>query len=134
MVKLLYTDPVISVRTNNVSSELFSSLRQTTQLTGIFREGQEHRVYADDLLIYLFDSSHSLPSALNILETFGKLSAYKINLSKSAQFPVNEAERSSSFNTLTFKVTSKFTYLGINVPDKFSKLFLRELSSPHDRS
>ena len=46
--------------------------RQTTELTGIFREGQEHRVslYVDDLLIYLSDSSHSLPSALNILETF----------------------------------------------------------------
>lgn len=61
------------------------SLHQTTQLNRIFREGQEHRVslYADDFLIYLSDSSHSLPSALNILEAFGKLSGYKINLSKS---------------------------------------------------
>ena len=58
----------------------------------IFREGQEHRVslYADNLLIYLSDSSHSLPSALNILETFGKLSGYKMNVPKSKLFPVNE--------------------------------------------
>ena len=101
------------------------SLRQTTQLAGIFREGQEHRVslYADDLLIYLSNSSHSLPSALNILQTFGKLSGYKINLSKSELFPANEAACSLSFNTFPFKVTSKLIYLGINVPDKFSKLF-----------
>lgn len=138
------------MRTNNVSSELFSvsrgtrqgcplspllfaiaieplalSLHQTTQLTGIFREGQEHRVslYADDLLLYLSDVSHSLPSALNILETLGKLSGYKVNLSKSELFPVNDAACLLSFNTFPFKVTSKFTYLGGNVADKFSKLF-----------
>lgn len=149
-VKLLYAAPMSSVRTNNVSSEPFSVsrgtrqgcplspllfavaieplalfLRQTTQLTGIFREGQEHRVslYADDLLLYLSDYSHSLPAALNILERFGKLSGYKINLSKSELFPVNNVACSMSFNTSPFKVTSKFTYLGINVPDKFSKLF-----------
>lgn len=78
--KQLYVDPISSVRTNNISSEPFSvsrgtrqgcplspllfanaieplalKLRQTTQLTGILREDQEHRVslYADDLLIYI---------------------------------------------------------------------------------
>ena len=62
--------------------------------------------------IYLSDPSHSLPSALNILCTFGKLSGYNMYLSKSKLFSVNEAASTLSFNTFTFKVTLKW----LNIP------------------
>lgn len=39
--------------------------------------------------MYLSDTSRYLPSALDILDTFRKLSGYKTNLSKSELFPVN---------------------------------------------
>ena len=52
-----------------------------------------------------------------------------MNLLKSELFPVNEAACSLSFNNFPFKATSIFIYLGINVPDKFKKLFKENFPS-----
>lgn len=94
-VKLLYSAPQASVRTNNTHSGYFSlhrstrhgcplspilfaiaieplsiSLRSDSSILGIKRMGTEQKVslYADDLLLYISDLGRSIPVALNTLK------------------------------------------------------------------
>lgn len=115
-VKLLYSGPLASVRTNEVQSSyiplyhetrqgcplslllfdlvvepLAISLRQRRSFEGIIRGDKVHKVslYADDLLLYITNPAKSLPSILSKLEQFGTLSGYKVNMQKSEVFPLN---------------------------------------------
>lgn len=51
---------------------------------GIVRHGLVHKLslYADDLLLYISVPLSSLPKILSILNNFGQLSGYKVNLQK----------------------------------------------------
>lgn len=150
-VQLLYSAPKASVRTNNNFSEYFSLHRSTRQgcplspllfaiaieplaillrsnkeIVGISRSGIEHKVslYADDLLLYVSNISTSIPAALQCLTTFGSLSGYKVNYSKSEFFPINAAARAYPTHSFPFKwANHRFTYLGVQVTDKFQDLF-----------
>uniref|UniRef100_A0A3Q1EXS2 Reverse transcriptase domain-containing protein n=1 Tax=Acanthochromis polyacanthus TaxID=80966 RepID=A0A3Q1EXS2_9TELE len=150
-VKLLYTSPLASVKTNNTHSDYFPlfrgtrqgcpmspllfalaieplaiSFRSSTQIIGITRKGIEQRVslYADDLLLYISKPNISVPSVLSILHKYGCISGYKLNLSKSELFPLNLAARHHPLNTLPFQIVSdNFTYLGVKVTEKFKDLF-----------
>lgn len=150
-IKLLYSSPMASVRTNNTYSEHFALHRSTRQgcplspllfaiaieplaialrshpsITGIIRHGSEQKVslYADDLLLYISNLSVSVPCALDILSSFSCISGYKLNLDKSELFPLNEAARNYPLQNFPFKIVLQgFTYLGIKVRDKFEHLF-----------
>lgn len=151
-IELLYHLPSASVRTNNINSEYFNlqrgtrqgcplspllfaiaieplsvALRFHPQISGILRGEVEQRValYADDLLLFLSNLSSSLPNVLSTLSAFGAISGYKVNYDKSEIFPLNTAGRTFISQTnIQFKVVSdKFTYLGIQVTDKFERLF-----------
>lgn len=111
-VKLLYSSPMASVRTNNTHSEHFPLYRSTRQgcplspllfaiaieplaialradprITGIIRNGFEQ----DDLLLYISNLSVLVPAALDILTSFGRISGYKLSLDKSELFSLNVA-------------------------------------------
>ena len=60
-------------------------------MIGLVRVGLEQRIslYADDMIMYVSHPDISMPRVLSILENFGKVSGYKINLQKSEVFPVN---------------------------------------------
>lgn len=150
-IKLLYSSPVASVKTNSTQSEYFPLHRSTRQgcplspllfvlaieplsialcsnscLTGIFRNGVEQRVslYADDLLLYISNFAVSIPTALTILNSFGAISGYKLNLNKSELFPLNRAAHEYPLHSFPFKIAMhSFTYLGIQVTDKFQDLY-----------
>lgn len=147
-IKLLYSSLQASVRTNNIQSEYFHlyrstrqgcplspllfaiaieplsvALRPNTRITGILRSGAELKVslYADDLLLYVSNLLVSVPAALASLQSFGQISGYKLNLSKSEIFPVNMA---FPLHNLPFKVAHHiFTYFGIQVTHKFQDLY-----------
>lgn len=101
------------------------ALTHASLVKGVIRENQEQKVslYADDLLLYILDPANSLPHVIHILDQFHNLSGYKLSLQKSELFPINETTRQYSFSSLPFKVSNKFTYLGVNVVDTFSNLF-----------
>ena len=115
-IRLLYSMPVASVCTNGMHSEHFAisrgtrqgcplspllfalaieplaiAIRQDTTMIGLFREGIEQRIslYADDMILYVSHPDTSMPRILSILESFGKISGYKINLQKSEVCPIN---------------------------------------------
>ncbi len=108
-VKLLYAAPSASVNTNGVHSAYFSLksgtrqgcplspllfnlaieplaiwLRSQDEFEGITRFGLVHKLslYADDLLLFISNSSSSLPPVLSVLHQFGRLSGYKLNIQK----------------------------------------------------
>ena len=70
-------------------------------------------------LIYL-----CLSLQLSILSSFGVVSGYKLNLSKSEVFPLNRAAREFPLHSLPFKIAlHSFTYLGVQVTDTFKDLY-----------
>lgn len=150
-VKLLYTNPTASVRTNNTYSEQFPLHRSTRQgcnlspllfaiaieplaialrsnpsITGVIRDGVEHKLslYADDLVLYLSNISVSIPTMIDVFYSFGQISGYKLNLDKSELFPLNIAAREYPLQNFPFKVAlHNFTYLGIKITNKFENLY-----------
>ena len=149
-VKLLYASPLASVYTNGYRSEYFPlgrstrqgcplspllfalsieplaiSLRASDTYTGVFRGEREHKVslYADDLLLYISNPSTSIPSIMSTLESFGKVSGYKVNVSKSILFPINIQDDPQVLDSQPFEVTTSFRYLGITVTKTLNDLF-----------
>lgn len=77
-------------------------------------------LYADDLFLFLSNLSISLPNVLSILDTFELVSGYKVNYDKSELFPLNTTGHNFASQQFQFKVvTTKFTYLGIQIKDTF---------------
>lgn len=149
-IKLLYASPIAKVQTNSTLSQPFALGRGTRQgcplspilfdlaieplaialrncqgIYGIWRGGAEHRVslYADDLLLYVSDPNTSLPAALSLLEQFGSISGYKINMHKSELFPLNKEAFNLDYSGIPFQIQEKqFTYLGVVVTRHFKNL------------
>ena len=152
-IRLLYTSPKASVITNKISSQLFSLSRGTRQgcplspllfalaieplsikfrttpnIFGIRRFETEHKIslYADDLLLYISDPVSCIPNIINILNDFGIFSGYKLNLSKSECFPINNLALQLPDNALPFHISkSGFKYLGIRITRAFSDLYAK---------
>lgn len=150
-VKLLYTSPLASIKTNGMDSDYFPLFRGTRQgcpmspllfalaieplaisfrsnkhIIGITRNNIEQRVslYADDLLLYISKPDISIPTVLSILEHFGRISGYKLNYTKSELFPLNLAVQQYPLTRFPFRIVSDcFTYLGIKITAKFGNLF-----------
>lgn len=107
-------------------SLLAVALRSHRRIRGVLRYGVEHTVslYADDLLVYISDPSTSIPTILDTFTSFGHVSGYKLNLSKSEILPLNPAARSFLLHNFPFKVASdSCVYLGILVTAQFEDLF-----------
>lgn len=78
---------------NSVSIEpLAICLGTCTNYCGIERGNtvQKMSLYADDLLLYVANPTKSIPIIMGELNAFGKVSGYKLNLSKSVLFPIGD--------------------------------------------
>lgn len=149
-IRLLYSFPLAAVRTNNNISSYFQlqrgtrqgcplspllfvvaieplaiAVRQSLIIKGLKRLGVEHKVslYAHDALLFISNPLSSIPALLDLLDKFGKLSGYKVNLQKSETFPLTTLEGNLS-GTMPFKCNCvKFKYLGIWVTRNFKDLY-----------
>lgn len=161
-IKILYATPQASVHTNKIISNYFPigrgtrqgcplspllfdlaieplavALRSAKELTGVVRGGQNHKLslHADDLILYLSDPCTSIPKALEIISNFGEISGYKINLTKSLLFPINDQARQMSFEAYQLKETcDNFTYLGVSVTSKYRDLFKHNFKPALERA
>ncbi|KAI4805397.1 hypothetical protein KUCAC02_010014, partial [Chaenocephalus aceratus] len=76
----------------------------------------------------------SIPAALDVNTSFGKASGYKINMTKSILFPINETAAKLSFSELPFKVAiDSLTYLGVCVTQDFKTLFKKNQQPALDK-
>lgn len=147
-IKLLYTCPLASVRTNNDYSNYFSLKHgarqgcplspllfaieplavalQSNQMQGISRGGVEYKLslYADDLLLFISDPDRSIPTVTALLKEFGQISGYKLNFRKSELMPINTAATIYPLSMLPLKINlENFKYLGIWVTKYHTELF-----------
>lgn len=147
----LYRDPQAQVCVNGSLSERFSlfrgcrqgcplspllfnlaieplaeAIRASKDMHGIDIGSKENRIslYADDVILYLSTPERSIPVVLDLISKFGRISGYKINLTKSNACLLNsdipaELKRISPFTW----AQGGFKYLGINVSPNLKELF-----------
>ena len=150
-VRVIYRNPKSRVRVNGCCSEFFdlqrgvrqgdclspllfainieplaASIRQNEEIKGLNDMGnKEHKIslYADNILTYISDPILSVPALIDALKTYGELSGYQINQSKSealmlvGHWPIQLSGR------LDFRWSQEFRYLGIILTTDLSKLF-----------
>lgn len=142
-IRLLYSSPCASVCTNTQPSGYFPLFRGTRQgcplspllfvaaieplsialkaeegIKVIQRWGTDHKVslYADNLLLYIRDPQSCIPPALSVLKSFSEFSGYKLNISKSECYAINQLAVELPPSSVPFRIyNSGFKYLGIAI-------------------
>ena len=143
-IQLLYANPKASVLTNGVISQKFDLCRGTAQgdplspllfalalepLAAAVRKAPDfpgiqigesaHKImlYADDILIFVSQPLRSLPALFGIIESFSKLSGYKVNWGKSEALPLTSYCPKTLFQANRFQwPVGGITYLGMLFP------------------
>lgn len=156
-VKLLYQNPSTEVLTNNFISKSFNisrgcrqgsplspllflmaieplaiAIRKESDIKGIEMFGSEHKIalFADDVILFLKKLDSTIPALIQIIETFGKISGYRINNSKSSVMLLNEEERKSPISKVDmFNNVEIFTYLGIKITPKLEDIVTKNYNS-----
>lgn len=92
------------------------AVRQNEEMKGVIVNGKEHKIglFVDDVVAYLEQPNKSLPVLMNLLEKYGYLLGYKINVSKTQILTLNytpskEVQESFQFNWNIKKIK----YLGV---------------------
>lgn len=81
-------------------------------------------LYADDILLTLSNPPISLPAVLKLTDSFGSLSRYNINWSKSEAMPLNPHTFQADLVGSPFVwKTSGMKYLGVNIVFPITKIF-----------
>lgn len=150
VVRTLYKGPKAKIKVNGAFSETFELKRgcrqgcptsplffaifiealsqgiiQNADITGIKLFTQEHKIsFADDVLIYLSNPDRSFLHLLTYLETFGSVSGYKVNITKTQILSFNYKPN----QTITSKIhinweMESIKYLGINLSKDLTKLY-----------
>ena len=83
-------------------------------------------LFVDDMIIYLENPKDTTRKLLELINEFGKVEGYEINIQKSIVFLCTNNERSQieTNETIPFTITSKrIKYLGINQPKETKDLY-----------
>uniref|UniRef100_A0A803JHH5 Reverse transcriptase domain-containing protein n=1 Tax=Xenopus tropicalis TaxID=8364 RepID=A0A803JHH5_XENTR len=91
-------------------------IRQSPDIIGYKLHTMEDKLalYADDLLLFLADTSASLRAVLQTLSLFGSYSGLRINRAKSVILPVDPVQNPPA-DTHGLRWVTKFQYLGIQI-------------------
>ena len=93
-------------------------------------------------MVFVSNPSTSIPAVLLIISNFGKISGYRVNLTKRLIFPINKKSRQISFNfsyffffSYPFRVVyDSFTYLGTTVTSNYKDLFKKNFKPLLDQT
>uniref|UniRef100_A0A8D0HFE3 Reverse transcriptase domain-containing protein n=1 Tax=Sphenodon punctatus TaxID=8508 RepID=A0A8D0HFE3_SPHPU len=113
----------------NIALEpLAIAIRAQHQIAGIKIQGKEFKLalYADDMLLSLRELPSSIPKLLDIIQQFGKISGYRINIDKSQMMLFNDEKLTVQEKLIAtpFKIQNEhIKYLGINIPKKWRELY-----------
>lgn len=94
------------------------AVRSHPQFCGITVGPTEHRIalYADDVILFMSNLNKSIPALLHLIKTFGDISGYKVNNTKSSILPLNANERRNPISeAVQFNVVEQFKYLGVQI-------------------
>uniref|UniRef100_A0A668ALJ7 Reverse transcriptase domain-containing protein n=1 Tax=Myripristis murdjan TaxID=586833 RepID=A0A668ALJ7_9TELE len=149
-IRALYKEPVSAIKSNGMISTPFQLWRSTRQgcplspllfilaleplacvirqdkdITGILIGGHDFKLnmYADDILLTLSKPSHSIPRVLETINSFGSLSGYKINWTKSEAIPLNMFTHFSDLGSAPFVWKAEgMKYLGIKIRSPINEI------------
>ena len=93
----------------------------------IGKEGVKLSLFADDMILYIENAKDATRKLLELINEFGKVAGYKLNIQKSVPFlytnkEISEREIKETIPFIT--ITSKrIKYLGINLPKEAKDLY-----------
>ena len=83
-------------------------------------------LFADDMILYIKNPQDAMRKLLELINEFGKVAGYKVNMQKSVSLLYTNNERSEREikETIPFTITSKrMKYIGINLPKEAKDLY-----------
>lgn len=105
---------------------LAQAIRQEQEIKGVVVNDVEQKIglFADDVITYLEHPNESLPALMKLLETFGHLSGYKINVAKTQILALNYSppKEIQELFKLNWKLKG-IEYLGVTITKGLSKLY-----------
>lgn len=107
----------------NISIEPMAQLiRDNRDIKGLIINGEQHKmsIYADDVLLYLADPKLTIPHLKQLIENYGYISGYKVNINKTMAMKIG-----SNIKLLKIRVDSNggIKYLGIQIPPSLADLY-----------
>ena len=113
---------------NIVLEVLATAIRQEKEIKGIQIGRDEVKIssFADDIMLYLKNPIVSAEKLLKLINNFGKVARYKINVQKPQAFLYTNSRQAESqiTNELPFTIaTKRIKYLGIQLTKEVKDLF-----------
>lgn len=104
---------------------LAAAIRRDNNFPGVAYNGSVHKLmlYADDVLLLVSEPLTPVPSLLNTINSFSKLSGYKINWDKSEALPLTQYCPTMFFQADRFRWSKQgLQYLSILSPKKLNNI------------
>lgn len=101
------------------------AIRSHPQFCGITVGTVEHRIalYADDVILLISILNKSIPALLQLIRSFGDISGYRVNHTKSSILLLNSNERKKPIaEAIQFNVVDQFRYLGIRIVPRLDQV------------
>uniref|UniRef100_A0A672G4V1 Reverse transcriptase domain-containing protein n=1 Tax=Salarias fasciatus TaxID=181472 RepID=A0A672G4V1_SALFA len=105
---------------------LAQAMRQNVELKGITISDMEHVIalFADDIIAELQNREVSLPKLMSVLEEFGLLSGYQLNITKTQILTINFSPSKTLRQKCKLKwEANKIKYLGVYISQDLNSLF-----------
>ena len=104
------------------------AIREEKEIKGIQlgKEEVELSLFADDMILYIENPKDAIRKLLELINEFGKVAGYKINVQKSLAFLYTNNEKSEREikETIPFTIaTKRIKYLEINLPKDAKDLY-----------
>ena len=120
---------------NIVLEVLAIAIREGKEIKGIQTGKEEVKLslLADDMMLYIENSEHSIRKLLELISEFNKVAGYKINTQKSLAFLYSNNEKSEweIKESIPFTTgTKRIQYLGINLPKETKELYTENCKTP----
>ena len=108
---------------------LATEIRQEKEIKSIQNGKEEVKLslFTDDMIVYIENPVGSTKELLNLINEFGKIAGYKVNIQKSKAFLYtnNEVlERETRKKNPIYYSNKKKIYLGINLTKEVKDLYL----------
>nr|KAF6477967.1 hypothetical protein HJG59_010859 [Molossus molossus] len=120
--------PLSPLLFNIVLEVLATAIRHEEKIKGIQigKEEVKLSLFADDMILYIENPKNSTKNLLDLINEFGKVAGYKINVKKSMAFLYtnDELTERETEKTIPFTIEpKKLRYLGINLTKEVKDLF-----------
>lgn len=105
---------------------LAQAIRQNKEIKGIAIKGLEHKIglFADDVIAFLGQPNTTLPILMKLLDSYGYLSGYRINISKTQILAINYKPTKVIRENYKLNWSLKsIKYLGVSVTQDLSELY-----------